>query len=104
MATPEAPAPDTPLETVDATFYLGGQPYIFDRDECSKAGPEFASAAFYETYRALWQLFADAHAGKVPRREFVTTTTELLLGALHLRGLIPSGDRLLPNGHFTQIH
>lgn len=96
------PTPSLPLvrATAEPTFVLGGQPYIVDQNELAKAGPELAEMAYFETYRHLWSLWAEYHAGRLPRGEWETRHTELLSGMFHLRDLIPTPDVLIPNGHW----
>jgi len=93
-----------PRRRVEPTFYLDGQPYVFEREEVAKAGPEFAQMAFYETWRHLWRLWVQRQTHAVSNDEFEQRMIDLYYGALQLRELIPGDDTLLPNGHFRNVH
>lgn len=96
MAVAEAP--------VEPTFYLGGQPYIFEREEVSRVGPEITRLALYETWRQVWVLGVQWQQGRMDDLTLLQRITELYFGAYLLRDLIPSTERMFPNGPFTQVH
>ena len=91
-------------EELVPTFYLGGQPYIFDHDTVAQGGPALAKAALLETLGYAWHIFGEWQAGALARDERLKRMTELCMGVFLLRDLIPDRDLLLPNSSPAITH
>ena len=91
------------MEDLEPTFYLNGQPYIFNEEVC-KGGPELALIAIQHTLGYVYSILGEWAAGRMTSDERLRQQTELIMGAWALRDLIPGDDILIPNASFIIVH
>lgn len=90
-------------DLIEPTFYLGGQPYVYDEKELKRAGPELVEMALRETYRASWQVFVEFQQGRIAQEEFETRTIEMILATTNLRDILaPDQQPLLMQPYFRR--